>query len=76
MPQLMTKKEALAYCKRWQRVKAIEIAELRSRSMDLKWKQFNTLLKWAKQLGWSESLRQGEAEVWARWARLRKANRG
>jgi hypothetical protein len=49
---------------------------MRSTSIDVKWQQFNTLLRWAYEFGWNESLAQGEAEVRQRWARFRKALRG
>jgi hypothetical protein len=68
----LTKAEAEAFRKRWQLVNAREEEELRATSIEVKWQQFNTLLRWARQFGWSEALKEGEAEVRERWIRLRK----
>ena len=68
----LTKAEARAFRRRWQLVNAREEEELRSTPMEVKWQQFNTLLGWAHQFGWTEALGEGEAEVRQRWARLRK----
>jgi hypothetical protein len=73
---LLSKEDALAFRERWRLVNAREIEEMRSASMELKLQQFNTLLAWARELGWNEELRKGEAEVRERWMRLRKAYRG
>jgi hypothetical protein len=43
-------------------------------SLEVKWQQFNTLLRWAHDFGWTEALSEGESEVRERWARLRKAH--
>jgi hypothetical protein len=72
----LTKAEARAFRRRWERVNREEEEELRSTSVEVKWRQFNTLLGWAGQFGWTESLGEGEAEVRQRWARLRKEYRG
>ena len=72
----LTKTEARAFRERWQRVNAREEEELRSTSLEVKWQQFNTLLNWAHQLGWTAALSEGEVEVRQRWARLRKGSRG
>ena len=76
MASQLSKAEARAFRKRWQRVNAREEEELRSTPLEVKWQQFNTLLAWAHQLGWAAALGEGEAEVRQRWARLRKAHRG
>jgi hypothetical protein len=76
MTHPLTKAEARAFRERWGRVNAREAEELRSTPLKVKLQQFNTLLAWAHQLGWSEALSEGEAEVRQRWARLRKACRG
>lgn len=73
MAGLISKKEALAFRKRWRRVNAHEIEEMRAASLELKWQQFNSLLALGRELGWTEELRKGEAEVRERWVRLRKA---
>ncbi len=76
MTHRLTKAEARAFRERWRRVNAREEEELRSTGLAVKWQQFNTLLAWAHQAGWTAALREGEAEVRERWARLRKACRG
>ena len=76
MTRRLTKAQARAFRARWQRVNAREEEELRSTSLEVKWQQFNTLLRWAHQLGWEVALKEGETEVRQRWARLRKAHRG
>jgi hypothetical protein len=72
----LTKAEARAFHERWRRVNAREEEELRSTCLEVKWQQFNTLLGWAHQFGWTPALGEGEAQVRQRWARLRKACRG
>lgn len=72
----LTKAEARAFRKRWQLVNAREEEELRSTPLEVKWRQFITMLGWARQFGWQHDLEEGVAEVRERWARLRKALRG
>ena len=72
MSRPLTKAEAKAFQERWRLVTAREEEELRTTSLDVKWQQLNTLLQWAHQFGWTETLKEGEAEVRERWARLRK----
>ena len=76
MAPRLSKTAAQAFRKRWKLVNEREVEELRSTTADMKLQQFNTLLAWARQLGWSEALNEGEWEVRERWARLRKALRG
>ena len=76
MPATLTKSEAQAFKKRWERVNAREVEEMRSTSIEVKWLQFNTLLRWAYEFGWTEALAEGDAEVRERWMRIRKASRG
>ncbi len=71
MTPKLTKAQARAFRRRWQRVNARE-EELRNTSLEVKWQQFNTLLGWAQQWGWAAALAEGEAEVRQRWIRLRK----
>ena len=73
MTYRITKAEARAFRDHWRRVNAREEKELRSTSLEVKRQQFNTLMRWAHQLGWVEALGEGEADVRQRWARLRKA---
>jgi hypothetical protein len=75
MPPL-TKAQARAFRDRWRRVNAHEVGELRSTDLDVRWRQFNTLLAWGRRPEWAAALAEGEAEVRQRWARLRKAHRG
>jgi len=76
MTRALTKAEARAFRRRWRRADAREKEELRSTSLEVKWQQFNTLLGWARQFGWTAALDEGEAEVRERWARLRRGYRG
>ena len=73
MKRPLDKSEARAYQERWRHVRAHEIAELRSMTLQTRWEQFQTLLVWARQFDWSEALEEGVAEVRERWARIRKA---
>ncbi len=72
----ITKAEAQAYRERWRLVNAREVEELRSTSLEVKLQQFNTLLAWARQFGWTAALDKDVTTVRNRWARLRKAYRG
>jgi hypothetical protein len=72
MPRTLSKAEAQAFRDRWRLVNERETEELRLTSLEVKLQQFNTLLSWGRQLEWTESLAQGEAEVRLRWSRLRK----
>lgn len=76
MSRKLSKAEARAYQRRWKLVNAREVDELLATSIDVKWQQFNTLLRWAHAFGWSDSRAREDAEVRARWIRLRKALRG
>lgn len=76
MPHSLTKAQARAFRRRWRLVNAREEEELRSTSLEVRLQQFNTLLRWAHQFGWTAALGEGEAEVRKRWARLRKEYRG
>jgi hypothetical protein len=68
-----TKAQARAFRERWRLVNAREEEELRSTSMEVKWQQFNALMRLGQQLGWCAGPREGETEVRERWARIRKA---
>jgi len=69
----MTKAEARAFKRRWRLVNEFEKKELRRTSIETRFRQLAALMASAKQLGWDEALSEGEAEVWDRWQRLRKA---
>ena len=55
---------------------AREVEELRNTSIEVRWQQFNTLLAWARDFGWTGELAKDEDLVRKRWARLRKESRG
>jgi len=74
MDKKLSKNEARAFRERWRLVNSREEQELRTASPELKWQQFLTLLRWAREFGWTRSLSEGEAEVRQRWAMLRKAH--
>jgi hypothetical protein len=73
MAKPMTKSQAQAFRRRWRRVNELEKKELRQASVELKFRQLAALMASARQFGWEEALREGEAEVRDRWMRLRKA---
>lgn len=73
MGSFITKEKMQAYLTRWQIVNAAEREELLNTSMEQKLLQLNSLLLSVKQMGWEDSLKEGEAEVRERWNRLRKA---
>jgi hypothetical protein len=51
-------------------------AEARGRTLDERVRQFGILFKTARKLGWTERMREGEEEVWARWQAVREALNG
>jgi len=69
----MTKEEAQQFKERWQLVNEFINEEIRRTPLSVKLKQFAALFQFAREMGWEEELRQGEAEVQARWQRLQKA---
>ena len=76
MTRPLNSAEACAFRRRWQCANAREEEELRSTSLEVRWRQFRALLGWARQFGWTAVLDEGEDEVRMRWARLRKEFRG
>lgn len=76
MRPLLTKAEAKAFKKRWQFVNAREMEEMRSTSIEVKWQQFNTLMRWAYEFGWTQRLAERDAAARERWIKIRKAMRG
>jgi hypothetical protein len=72
----MSRAEAQAFKERWRRVNEFERQELRQTPVEVRLRQFNTLLGWAHEFAWTEALAEGEAEVRARWVRLKQAYRG
>jgi hypothetical protein len=76
MKRRMSKAEAQAYVARWNLVNEAEREELRTTPMEVKFRQFESLMRMAIALGWTESPAAEEAEVAAvreRWNRLRRA---
>jgi len=71
----LTKEEAAAYRRRWQIAAEAERAALRATSPDEKFRQFAALMASVESMGWSDALAAEDAEVRARWIRLREALR-
>ncbi len=69
----VNKKEAAAYKARWRLVQQAELEETRRTSADVKYRQFLELLKWTRQLGWTEYLSKDDPMVRERWRKLREA---
>ena len=57
----------------WQAVAAVENAEQRAASVDLRWRQLNTLVALASGLGLSMTAEEDETELVRRWAKLKGA---
>ena len=60
-----------AYRDRWQAVAEIERQELRNASIELRWRQLNSVIKIAMGLGILKS-DEKETEVYQRWAMLKE----
>jgi hypothetical protein len=67
----LTKAEACAYRKRWQKVNARQVEELRNTSIELKFRQLAALMASVDAFGWRQALAEGEGEVRERWKLLR-----
>ena len=52
------------------RVNAREEEELRSASPEVKWRQFQTLLGWARQFGWAAALGKGVIHRDLKWENI------
>jgi hypothetical protein len=72
MTRLITKKEALAFKRRWEIVNEAERQELRKTSPSKKLHQLTTLMAWVKDFGWDKTLKAEETEVRERWVRLKR----
>ena len=59
-----------AYRARWQAVAEIELQELRSTSIELRWQQLNAVIGLAIGLGIMKT-DDSEGEVYQRWAKLK-----
>ncbi len=60
------------YVERWKAVEEIERQELRSATMEQRWKQINLIWRLAKGLGLSFEPDESEMEVFRRWAKIKE----
>ncbi len=72
----ITKEEALAFKKRWEEVNAFELEELKNTPPSRKVKQLATLMRWVKDFGWQNALKEGEDVVRERWIKLNRIYHG
>jgi len=61
------------YRERWKAVEEIERQELRAMSIEMHWKQINSLARFAIENGLTRGDDDGEMEVFLRWAKLKGA---
>ena len=71
----MTKSEAIAFQKRWEKVNRAEREELQNTSPIEKLRQLAALMASVDAFSWREALADEEADARTRWIRLRKAYR-
>ncbi len=69
----MDSQQAQEFRRRWEAAAAIEVAEQRMASLELRWRQLNAIWELARELGLPLTSNGQEEEVWQRWAKL-KAN--
>ena len=69
----ITPAEALAYFKRWELVKELEVAELRRTSMDTKFRQLSALMDSRGLFGVEPERESGMQQVRDQWTRLWQA---
>jgi hypothetical protein len=72
----MTKEELLAYVEGHEAAKALEIQELRSMSVEEKFKQAAALMEAAREMGWVEALSAEDDDARQLWIRLKRAYSG
>lgn len=65
------KNDMQLYKARWKAVEEIQLAERRSASIELRWRQLNAAFGMAKGLGLIQS-DMSETEVFKRWAKLKE----
>jgi hypothetical protein len=65
------KAEIQAYQQRWKHIEAVQAAEKRCASLELRWRQLNAAYGLAKSLGLIKP-DPSEYEVYARWAMLKE----
>lgn len=68
---MVLKNEIQLYKARWKAVDEIQMAERRSASIELLWRQLNAAFGMAKGLGLIQS-DMSEMEVYKRWAKLKE----
>lgn len=61
------------YRERWKAVEEVERQELRAMSMEEHWRQINSLLLFATELGLTRGDDDGEMKVFLLWAKLKGA---
>jgi len=71
IPFHLSKAEAAQFKARWARVNRFEREELRATSPEIKLCQLAVMMSAARELGWEDSLGEGEDEVRRRWNLLR-----
>lgn len=71
MPRKMTRPEMLEYKRRWKLVNDRDLKELRSTSVEEKFRQLAVLFAFAKEMGWDKILASEVDEVRARWRKIR-----
>jgi len=69
----MTKEQALAYKSGYEAVNALEIAELRSMSLEEKFEHAAALMVSAREMGWVAALSAEDDNVRKLWIRLKRA---
>jgi len=69
----ITPAEARAYCKRWELVREMEVAELRRTSVDAKFRQLSALMASRGIFGVDPERERGMQLVRDRWTRLWQA---
>jgi hypothetical protein len=72
----ITKEDAEEYRRRWREVNAAEREELRAMPVELKVRQFFSLMCLGRRMGWNAALGAEEEVVRERWLRIRKCCHG
>jgi hypothetical protein len=60
------------YRERWKAVEEIERQELRASTDQTNWRQLNSIIRRSRRLGLVRGDDDGEMEIFARWAALRR----
>jgi hypothetical protein len=68
---MILKEDAIAYKERWRAVAEVELQELRSTSMETKWRQLNSIVCLAIRLGIFKS-DPSEELVYQQWVKLKE----